>query len=700
MTNFYSKVFTSSWFWAAIPALAISFFIHNSGKQFTVDVEKKFNGNAQVVHVDLNGDRITEIIHAKVGPPLNNFPVMSWDGSHFEQWNLPDKLTPGISEIVTGDYDHDKVKEIIIFTTKDDSVFLNINEILDPQGVRMERVFITTVVLVQDHIDSNLKPIGFFDQNGDGKDEFYFRISSGFGLVPRLCYYYDLVNKKLKSSPFTGVNFNSPHFTDLDNDGRPEIISSMTSPGNYHTPTPYTDYSAWLMVLNDQLEFKFPPIEYPGFGSMLDTYGIGQGAARKMVVIYNYFGTNDSLTNKQAVTLFTPTGKFIRQKTFKELGITRASSPQLLKKGKQELIVFVEKSIFILDENLSIVKTAETPDASYIYLTLADINGDGQEEIFLFSQDKKMMAVYDANLKLYDIVPLEPASIHDVQISSIVTPTGENKMHLKSGDNVFLLQLRENRFYFLNYLIYPAIYLGFTIFIGFIKKVNTQQVVKREQLKRKIQTLQLQSIKGQLDPHFTFNALNSVASLLYLEDRNTAYDYLNKFTRLLRQLLSDADRVYRTLDEEIEFVSAYLNLEKLRFGDKFNYTIRLDEDITRQEIVPVMSIQTFSENAIKHGLMPLTEGGKLTISIEKQNGYLKLTIEDNGVGRKKAAENQKRIGRGLKMIREFYEILNQINEKPIRHEISDLYKGDDIPVGTRVEVWLPLDLKENNRKGG
>lgn len=698
MSNLYNKVFTSSWLWAAIPALAISFFIHNSGKQFSVEVQKIYNSNAQVVHVDLNGDGITEIIHAKAGPPLNNFPVLSWDGHHFEQWNLPDNLTPGISEIMTGDYDHDFAKEIIIFTTKDDSLFLNINEILDPQGIRMERVFITTVKLVQNHIDSNLRPIGFFDQNGDGKDEFYFRINTGFGLVPRLCYYYDLVNKKLKSSPFTGVGFNSPHFTDLDNDGRPEIMSNMTAPGNYHTPTPYTDYSAWLMVLNDHLEFKFPPIEYPGFGGMLDTYGIGQGVEKKLAVIYNYFGTNDSLPNKPAINLYTSSGKFIRQKTFKELGIVRASSPGLFKKGNQELIMFVDKSIFLLDENLTVVNKTETPDASYIYTLLQDLNGDDQDELFLFSQEKKMLAVYDANLKLYDLVPLELASIHDFQISSIVTPTSENKIHIKSGDHVFLLQLKENRFYFLNYLIYPAIYLGFALFIGFIKKVNTQQVERREQQKRKIQTLQLQSIKGQLDPHFTFNALNSVASLLYQEDRNAAYDYLNKFTRMLRQLLSDADRVYRSLDEEIEFVTSYLNLEKLRFSDKFNYTIRLDEDITRQEIVPVMSIQTFSENAIKHGLMPLNQGGKLVISIEKQNDYLKLTIEDNGVGRKKAAENQKRVGRGLRIIREFYEILNQINPKPIRHTITDLFHDDGTPAGTKAEVWVPLELVDNNHK--
>ena len=124
----------------------------------------------------------------------------------------------------------------------------------------------------------------------------------------------------------------------------------------------------------------------------------------------------------------------------------------------------------------------------------------------------------------------------------------------------------------------------------------------------------------------------------------------------------------------------------------------MGDTITRKEIVPVMALQTFAENAVKHGLMPRTSGGKLSINIEEEDDYLKLTIEDNGVGRSKAAENTKRQGRGLKMIHEFYEILNQINKKPIRYTITDLYKEDDIPAGTRVEVWVPLDLKDNNHK--
>jgi hypothetical protein len=695
MKNKLKLIFTTSWFWAIIPALTISFFVKDFGKHYSVAVHKEFNENNQVVYADLNGDGVSELIHGKAGPPLNNFPVMDEDHNNFEQWNIPDNLTLGISEIIIGDYDHDSFKEIYVFTTKDDSIFLNANEILEAGGLRLERMFITTLNLAEEHIDSSLKLIGFYDHNQDGKDELYFCISTGFGLAPRLCYFYDLQNPRLKSSVFTGINFNNPIFDDIDNDGKPEIFSNTTASGNYHTPTPYTDYSAWLMVLNDQLEIKFPPVEFPGFGGFLDVFAIGKGAGRKLAVIYNYTGTSDSILNKPGVTLFTAQGKFIRQKSFEELGLVKVSEPRLLKTIDKDLIVLVDKSIVLLNEELIAIKRKELPDPSFIHTYIIDVDQNGQDELFIFSQENKMLAIFNADLEEYELIPFD-VTPYGWQVSSITTKTGEKKLLITSGENSYFLQLRENKFYWLSYLVYPAIYLGFVLFIGFIKKVTTQQVEKLEAQKRKIQTLQLQSIKGQLDPHFTFNALNSVASLLYLEDRNAAYDYLNKFTRLLRQLLADAERVYRTLEEELEFVTSYLNLEKLRFGDKFNYTINIGEGVTRNELVPVMALQTFAENAIKHGLMPKAEGGKLSITIKKETDYLKLTIEDNGIGRTRAAELNTRKGRGLKMIAEFYTILNQINKKPIRHTISDVYDKEGNAAGTKVEVWIPLELAENH----
>ena len=110
----------------------------------------------------------------------------------------------------------------------------------------------------------------------------------------------------------------------------------------------------------------------------------------------------------------------------------------------------------------------------------------------------------------------------------------ENKIFLAAGDYGYFLKLKKNNYYFLGFLAYPGIYILFLLFIILIKRINTLQVVQKESLNRRLVTLQLQGIKSQLDPHFTFNTLNSIASLIYLEDRQLAYDYMNKFTHLLQ----------------------------------------------------------------------------------------------------------------------------------------------------------------------
>lgn len=683
----------SPWLWALVPALAVSLFLDEIGKPVRIEAESGHSGASGVMlslYADLNLDGYSELIHCRSGPPLNNIPVMDQEGRHFEQWNIPGEINSGISQFFEGNYDNDGFAELYLFTTKSDSVFLNVNEILEPGGTRFEQKFITRVNLIQGVIDSNLAFIGFFDRNNDGKKELYFSISSGFALAPRHCYFYDLADHTLSSTPFTGVNFNTPSFGDLDNDGRPEVLSTMTASGNYHTPTPFTDYSAWLMVLDDSLRFKFPPVEFAGFGGSLHLLNLGKENNQKLYAVYNYIGT-DTIPVKPCVRVYTPEGKLIRESNKQSLGIQSSFSlPYLLHEPSGNRMLIAEqndKRLLKLSEDLKIEIQIALP--AYDRIEIVDIDLDGADEILAFHDNYKSLTLYSSGLE-----PLGTAAmpgLADVWRHSWIKNAGHTRffMHLPSKGNLLILEKVSNPFYWLGYLAYPAVYAGFALFLVLLKRATVRQVEKRERQKRQIQTLQLQSVKAQLDPHFTFNALNSVASLLYHDDRHTAYDYLNKFTRLLRQLLSDAERVYRSLDEEIEFVTAYLNLEKLRFGDKFAYSITVGDGITGKEQVPVMVLQTFAENSIKHGLMPVTSDGRLDIRVEKENDYLKLTIEDNGIGRKAAAEANSRKGKGLRMVTEFYGLLNQLNTRPIRHSITDLYDTSGRPSGTRVEVWVP-----------
>jgi hypothetical protein len=443
------------------------------------------------------------------------------------------------------------------------------------------------------------------------------------------------------------------------------------------------------MVFNDRLSFKFPPVEFYGFANALEANAYNNGTF-KGYVLSHWAGGTDTSVLKSRIMIFSPEGKLIRYRLSSDFGYFRQISLIVTKHNQSDKIYILEDKFLELDDRLEVVRTIDLPFHSKIFKYQADINADGEDEFLLYSEDEEKLAVYSSGLKKYAEIKFKTPD-PEWKISHYLSKDHEHKLFISAGDNGYFLKLNKNSYYYFGYLAYPGIYFLFFLFILLIKRINTRQVEQKESLKRRLLTLQLQGIKSQLDPHFTFNTLNSVASLIYLEDRQEAYDYMNKFTRLLRGMINDAERIYRSLGEELEIVTTYLDLEKLRFGKKFNYKIEIGEGVTQQEQVPKLVLQTFAENAIKHGIMPCAEGGLLKIRIDKEDDYLKLTIEDNGIGRKAAEGQSKSTGKGLKLTGEFFEILNQINKKPIKHLITDLYNEAGNPAGTRVEVWVPVE---------
>lgn len=687
--SFLNKIIFSSWFLAIIPAVVIVLILPSLGSKYRLQVDPVNKYSGQVVYVDLNSDSITEIVRSGKGLPYFFSIIMNNDFRVYDQWNFKDSLDPDLSEFFFGNYDNDRYKEIYAFTYKDDSLFLNINEFFDPYGTKLDRIYITKIGVVNGKVTSRIWSAGFYDVTGDGKDELYFSIQTGFGLEPRKLYYFDIVHKELKASQFTGTICYNPMLFDSDGDGKPEIFGQMSASGNYKSFTPYTDRSTWLMVFDEKLDLKFPPVEFPGLTNNLVIKSYKNGKF-KGYVLSHITGSADSNVIKPKIMLFSVIGKKINERPYDDFGFNTSPSLIVMNTGNDDRIFLLGNELLELNNDLMVIKKAKSPFNSIFNSYEEDINSDGEKEFLLYSANEEKLVIYNASLQ--KIVEAKIQATNSVfEFSHFYSKEHENKLFLKAGENGYLLKLKRNNLFFLAYLIYPVIYFLFLLFILLIRRINTFQVVQKETLKQRLITLQLQGIKAQLDPHFTFNTLNSVASLIYLEDRQAAYDYMNKFTQLLRGMLNDAERIYRSVGEEVVFVSTYLDLEKLRFGEKFNYEIKIGEDVTQNEQVPKLVLQTFAENAIKHGLMPRAEGGILIINVARENNYVKLTIEDNGIGRAKAAGQSTSTGKGLKITGEFYDILNQINKRPIKHAITDLYNEAGDPAGTRVEVWVPVD---------
>jgi two-component sensor histidine kinase len=692
----FRKVLYSPWFLAVLPAIIIMLFLPAIGLRYSLNIEEEGKQYVNAVFVDLNSDGITELVNQGKGDPFYHVIVLDNNQRIYDQWNFRDSLHQHLSSCYFGDYDNDGFKEIYIFSYSNDSLFLNINEFFEPEGVRRNRIFISKLKIVNNTITSVLYPAGFYDINNDQFKEFYFSVTTGFALEPRVVCYFDIVNNDLKTSRFLGVNCHFANLQDIDNDNKPELFGFMSASGNYKTPAPFTDHSTWLMVFNEQLDFEFPPVEFPGLTNKLNINYYSVNDFRGYLLNHNTNSADTSILDPR-IMIYSLSGVKIKERLYTEFGFNRSVGLFVLNSEKGNRIFIMEKDLIELNDKLEIINKEESPFDSG-YLTYAeDIDFDGEKEFLLFSDKEEKMVVLRSDLQVVAETKFDSTK-SELTFSHRLTHDHKHSLQMASDRNSWIVGIEKNKLYYPGYLMYPGIYLFLGLFISGINRINTYQVQQKESLKQRLLTLQLQGIKSQLDPHFTFNTLNSIASLLYLEDRQAAYDYMNKFTMLLRGMLNDAERVYRTLGEELDFVTTYLELEKMRFGEKFSFVIEIKEGVTQQEQVPKLVLQTFAENAIKHGLLPSTNNGVLRINAQRVDDYLKLSIEDNGIGREKSFGKSTSTGKGLKLIGEFYDILNQMNKRRISHSITDLYDEAGDASGTRVDVMVPVESVKTGDK--
>lgn len=205
--------------------------------------------------------------------------------------------------------------------------------------------------------------------------------------------------------------------------------------------------------------------------------------------------------------------------------------------------------------------------------------------------------------------------------------------------------------------------------------------------------LELRALQMQMNPHFIFNALNSIQSYIINKEEQMANFYLTKFAALIRQFLDSSRSKYISLHEEIANLKLYVELEKLRFDNKFDYSFELDPKVNRYSEIPTMLLQPFIENAINHGLRYKSSKGFLKVSFTDSDKCILVKIEDNGVGRK-AAEKIKSLSsqgyksQGLKITTQRIENYNKLNLENIQYKISDLLENSE-NIGTLVEIYFP-----------
>jgi hypothetical protein len=235
--------------------------------------------------------------------------------------------------------------------------------------------------------------------------------------------------------------------------------------------------------------------------------------------------------------------------------------------------------------------------------------------------------------------------------------------------------------------------LGLVILIVVLAIVLIRQNKLREQQKNLL--LQQRLFRSQMNPHFIFNSLARIQNFIVKQDSKKASIYFSRFSELLRNILDNSSREFIPFEKELGTIENYLDLQKIRYHDKFDYKIDVDEAIDTESIqIPPMLAQPFIENAIEHGIKHKDSKGHIQIRFSIQNNMIVFEVEDDGVGREKAQEilfthNKDHQSMATSITRERIQMLNKKLKKKIALSIQDLKDENNKPNGTKVTFKIP-----------
>jgi hypothetical protein len=227
-----------------------------------------------------------------------------------------------------------------------------------------------------------------------------------------------------------------------------------------------------------------------------------------------------------------------------------------------------------------------------------------------------------------------------------------------------------------------------------VRRIKRQEAEKTR-IHKEMAELELQALRAQMNPHFMFNSLNSIKNYILRHESEKAAEYLSNFAHLIRMILQNSRETSVSLQDELETLLLYIDLEKLRFRDGFDFTCQIDDRIDTSYVqVPPMIVQPFIENAIWHGLLHKEDDRHLAIRVSQNNGSVICEIEDNGIGREKAmliksksATRYKSMGMGITSDR--IALLNSMNALGIRVDVTDKINLRGEPDGTLVKIQIP-----------
>lgn len=667
-------------------SLAIIYTLPDSFSKYKVELvkqEQTTNAQSVIYYNDLNADNKSEKIIAQTNTLGNaSFLLYKSNGDFIDQYNVTGKFPYLHKDLWFVDANKNGLKEVYLVSQIRDSVFLNIIKPFDNKGINLTRVFIDTVSEYNNTCDFRLGVNRNFVVSEGVSNEVVFTLNTGFSANPRHAYKYDYINNRIIKSPhLTNPAFISGLFN-LDDDDKKEIIIGNHASANTIDSiyTKRSDYSTWLTILDNDLSFLFEPIEFKALGG----FRIKTIKKNKNTLIALFKSKQHQILPSKLLRLST---KGIIEKEFE---LPKGTYNSLFP-FNEKLFTLYERErnqLLFFNDDLKVIKTI-TLNLNIRLLQCIDIDADGKKEWLAFHLDKQTITVYKHNFEHPVSFIYSENSLGDYQSCGIkqINAKVNHLFFQKAGVNQ-LFNYRYNSLYGFQYLIYLGIYLGVLGLVLLILKGQEIRETKKRAIEKQISELQLKTIKNQVDPHFVFNAINTISEMTLMDNKLEADVYISKFSKFMRETLQHSDKITTTLKEELQYTENFIKLQQIRFNNRFDYAIEIDGNVKLNSKIPKHVLFTYVENAIKHGL-PLKDDGLLKISAIKNSGKLILSVEDNGDGLRTSKTPLKHsTGNGLLIMDKIFDLYAKLNKKKIKHRLIELKDDNDKNKGVRVEIYI------------
>jgi len=607
------------------------------------------------------------------------------DGDFENTWILEGVIVHNF-DFLFGDFNNDLQNEIYVFSADKDGIYL--------YGIegKASNSFVLNKAKVFSFNEFNIEhniiihSSGLFDLNNDGFKEVIFTINNRYSNNGRKVLAYDIKNNNLLESAEIGLQLvGKPIVFDVDGDGYYEIFISTLNSINYISNTEnQQSLGSQTIVLDHQLNNKFKPKQFKKRLSVSSAmplknntdscivslnYTLTEGKSGELVLL------NSKGQEKKKIMLYNESFVFDHSRNNWSEIITYNNNGTI---SHYNLILELTKRIHVGDF---------INQVSYI-----DIDKNGKDELIIVKENSVEIHTYDYSSKVEIYIP--GIGAQKLQFSVKEKKHNFNLLSIQNNNNQYLVSYYAYKYYWTRYVFYiltALVCFGLFILLRFLLQKHIEGI---RRIERESTYMHIDLMKNQLDPHFVFNALNSIAYSVNKDDRKTAYKNLGIFSKFMREAIVSIDDFGRTLEDEINFVKYYLILEKFRFKEKFNYDIILSPEISKSVKIPKMCIFSYVESALKKGVLPKEEGGSIELKIDTLNDeFLVIIISDDGLHRK--LKDEKNITKSMIVMDRSIKFYNKFNSSPIKVIYTDLGTTEE-PKGSRVEIKIPLDFSYND----